>query len=164
MTMRFLKPACRLTTQIPGLKWSAQNLLPGFIISALLVMFMAGAGETYLRIRRPFITNNWPSIFDRRLGFIFKPGSTVKWTNHVDYWTINHANSLGFLDREPPESNNPAAGVCRIAILGDSFVEAAQVRLDEKVQIQLERLGDRNGQGPKYQTIEFGFSGSGQAN
>ncbi len=90
------------------------------------------------------------------------PGAEVKWTNRTDFWTATVANSLGFLDREPPQDK--PAGTCRVAFFGDSFVEAAQVPIADKLQVRFEALANERLHGVRIDTVAFGYSGTGQAN
>jgi hypothetical protein len=67
-------------------------------------------------------------------------------------------NSLGFHDVEPSE---PRLGAVHILILGDSYVEASSVKVNETVGRQLERY--LNTSGPlRYQVVSLGRSGWGQ--
>ena len=50
------------------------------------------------------------------------PDMEMRFTNNLDFWTTARTNSLGFLDREPPDPDLAAAS-CHIAVIGDSFVE-----------------------------------------
>ena len=59
-------------------------------------------------------------------------------TNGLDYWTISTTNALGFLDREPTGAF--AAAECHVAAIGDSFVEALEVPLEDKFQVRLEEM------------------------
>jgi hypothetical protein len=164
----FLSRALWVTAQrvgtAPGVRWSVENILPGAGIAVALLALAAMAGEFALRVKTPFLANNWPIKFDGSYGFNFVPGAKVELTNHLDFWAENIVNSLGFLDREPPSTEYPGTGVCRIAFFGDSMIEAAQVPLEQKVQIQLERFANESHGGKKFQTLAFGFSGTGQAN
>ena len=133
--------------------WLIVNVLPGILISfGLLAVLIAGA-ELYLRTTRPFFASHWPLRFDARYGWTFTPGGTVRLTNHLDFWTETKANSLGFLDREPVAAPN----ACRVAFIGDSFVEAAQVPIEQKMQVVFEKIATN------VATAAFGFSGTGQA-
>jgi hypothetical protein len=113
------------------------------------------------RLRAPFNRNRWPARFDARVGFLFDPDSEVDWTNHVDFWVSSRVNHLGFLDREPPVEKRPNS--CRVLILGDSFVEAAQVPLEQRLQSV---LGDRarTELGLDLDVVAMGYSGTGQVN
>jgi hypothetical protein len=55
-------------------------------------------------------------------------------TNNRDYWTRQRANSVGFLDREPvPPEARP--GTCHLIVIGDSFVEAHHVEIEQNVRV-----------------------------
>ena len=101
-------------------------------------------------------------ILDPVAGFLYKPGTEVKWTNHLEFWATARVNSLGFLDAEP-ELPKPA-GRLRILLVGDSFVEGAQVSLSEKLQTRLARELDATMGAGRADVVAFGHSGTGQAN
>ena len=105
--------------------------------AALLVA--VAAGEVYLRATWPFAYTERPTEFVPGVGTLLKPHAEVRTTNTLDFWTVERANSLGFLDREPPSPERAAAS-CHVAIVGDSFVEANQVPLSDKVQVRLEQM------------------------
>lgn len=146
---------------------SAKQQLAAAIASALvfgvsLGVLLAGA-EIYFRATRPFLQTAWPGRFDPKLGFVFEPGATVRHTNHVDFWAEARVNRLGFLDREPPPETRTAS-TCRVVILGDSFVEAAQVPIADKVQVVFEALMNRTPGRRRVEAMAFGYSGTGQSN
>ena len=117
--------------------------------------------EAWLRWRIPFI-EEWPIRFDPELGFVLQPNARVRWTNYLDLRVEQTSNSLGFLDREPvvPKPD----GMFRVLVIGDSFVEAPQVGLMEKMHVLLEtRLRDALGT-DKVDTVAFSRSGTGQSN
>ena len=102
--------------------------------AALLVA--VAAGEVYLRVAWPFARTERPAEFVPGVGLRLKPHAEVRKTNTRDFWVVEHANSLGFLDREPPSPERAAAS-CHVAIVGDSFVEASHVPVSDKVQVRL---------------------------
>ena len=67
------------------------------------------------------------------------PDMEMRFSNNLDFWTNARTNSLGFLDREPPDPALAAAS-CHIAAIGDSFVEAAQVGVEDKFHVRLENM------------------------
>ncbi len=144
------------------LTWLRVNVLPGLLISGIVMVALAIVGEISLRATRPFVKPQWVSRFDPMLGFIFEPGAVIRHTNHLDFWAEQKANSFGFLDREPPKTGDHET--CRIAFFGDSFVEAAQVPIDRKFHVQLERMWNRQRPKRLLETMAFGYSGTGQAN
>ncbi len=132
-----------------------------------LILFAAASvvfavGEMTLRLTWPFLT---PAPLRR--GFVpgvgrhLKPHSEVQWTNTFDYWTVSRTNSLGFVDREPPSAER-AASSCHVAIVGDSFVEALQVPVADKVQVRLERLAAAHLADWGVTTAAYGRGGTGQ--
>lgn len=118
--------------------------------------------EISFRATTPFITPYWPSQFVPDIGFLFTPNSTVKWTNGLDFWAETKTNEWGFLDYPPP-SGNKQVGACRVAIIGDSFVEAAQVANEQKMQTLIEKMAPTQ-LGIKIEAAGFGYSGTGQLN
>jgi hypothetical protein len=144
--------------------WILLNILPGVLTTLILLSSLLAAGEINLRSRLPFNQISWPTQFDQRYGWIFTPGATVNWTNHIDYWTSTKVNSIGFLDREPPAAG-AHPGVCRIAFIGDSFVEAAQVAIPDKFHVVFEQMANMQIQyGRRVQTFALGLSATGQSN
>jgi hypothetical protein len=139
------------------------NTIPGAAISAVLLILGIGGFEAYQRwIHHDFIETAWPTKLDPVAGSLFEPGADVRWTNYVDFWTKSRTNSLGFLDAEPALPKPP--GRFRVLLVGDSFVEAAQVPIEAKLQTLLAgRLVGRLGR-DRADVIAFGYSGTGQAN
>ena len=139
------------------------NVLPGIAVSVALLVLAFGGYEMYLRVgRHAFAESATPKILDPIAGFLYKPGAQIRWTNHLEFWTAEHANSLGFLDAEPVVPK--PAGRFRILLVGDSFVEAAQVSQHEKLQTRLaEEMHAMLGPG-RADVVAFGHSGTGQAN
>ncbi|HJS33485.1 MAG TPA: hypothetical protein VJ924_15940 [Alphaproteobacteria bacterium] len=137
-------------------------LAPGTFVTAVMLVAMFVMAEAYFYVTTPFTKTAWPSRFDPVAGFIFEPNATVRWTNHFDYWTAEKTNSLGFLDREPAIPKPP--GTFRILILGDSFVEAAQVPIRHKLQALLETTLRRRFPERRIDVVAMGYSGAGQSN
>ena len=108
----------------------------GLFIGIALALIALG-GEAYFRLTKPFMDQVYYAEFVPGVGLLLKPNTEVRTTNRLDFWTVSRSNRLGFLDREPPPG--PAAG-CPVAVIGDSFVEARQVPLDDKFHIRLEEM------------------------
>ena len=108
----------------------------GLLLTVGLAM-VAGVGEIWGRYTMPFLRPSVPTEFVPKVGLLLKPNAEIRWTNHLDFWTVSRTNSLGFLDREPltPEL---AAASCHITMIGDSFVEARQVPIADKFHVLLE--------------------------
>jgi hypothetical protein len=146
----------------PFERWILETAFPALAATAATLLVFLIAAESYFRATIPFATSHWPSRFDPEIGFALDPGAEVRLTNGVDFWTTTRANSVGLLDREPPGAKKP--GTCRILFVGDSFVEAAQVPVREKIQVVIEDLAKSTSPGLALEASAVGYSGTGQAN
>jgi len=90
------------------------------------------------------------------LGSVMIPGATLR-LRTPEFDTLTTVNSLGFPDAEHTPSK--PAGVLRIAFLGDSFVEAAQVNMQDRFDKLIERSFRE--QGLDVETLNFGVGGFG---
>jgi hypothetical protein len=133
--------------------------LAGIVGPTLLI---GALGEAYFRSTVPFAELKWPSRYVQGVGWLFEPNAVVRHSNFLDFWIEDTTNSLGFLDREPSPAD--AANSCRVAIVGDSFVEAAQVHNVDKVQSVLERRAKEGAAPLRISAAAYGFSGTGQLN
>ena len=124
---------------------------------------IAAAGEAWLRLTKPFMHRSYSRSFVPGVGALYEPGSEVRWTDRLEYWTISRANHWGFLDRPPPSPERAAAG-CHVTLIGDSFVEARQVPIADKVQVRLEDLARRRLPHLDVTTSAFGIGNTGQVN
>ncbi|WP_137939015.1 hypothetical protein [Chitinivorax sp. B] len=115
--------------------------------------------EIIFRYKEPVFEERWPSNFYQDIGFLFGPNDIVRHTNNIDFWVEERTNSLGFLDAEPPKYTE---GQCHISLIGDSFVEAAQVRVKDKTQRILERAAAVAHPEWSLTASAFGYSGTGQ--
>ena len=136
--------------------WNALLLAAGLSLIGL-------AGEAWLRSTMPFVADHAPMVFVPDVGMLRRPRTEIRWTNHLDYWTISHTNSLGFVDREPPSPERTAES-CHVAMLGDSFVEAKEVSIADKFHVRLEDMTARELPHLDVTTSAFGMGGTGQIN
>ena len=134
--------------------WNALLILAGLALIGI-------AGEAWFRLTTPFMDRQVKWEFVPGVGYMFAPGQEVRWTDGLDFWVIERANSLGFLDREPVSPERAAAG-CHISIIGDSFVEARQVTIADKFQMKLEQLAAQRLPELDITASAYGLSGSGQ--
>ena len=133
------------------------------LVLAIGLALIAGGGEIFWRLSVPFMATREPVRFVPAVGYLREPLAEIRWTNYRDYWTAARANSLGFIEREPVSPARAAAS-CHIALIGDSFVEAKQVPIADKVQVQLETRAAQALPGWDITTSAFGVGGTGQLN
>ena len=155
MTTRRTPPTFVRLARIAG--WNAVLILGGLALIAL-------AGEAWLRLTAPpFEGRSAPSRFVPGVGVLYEPHAEVRHTNGSDYWTIQRANSLGFLDREPPGPARAAAS-CHVAVFGDSYVDAREVPVTDKLHVRLEALAAAALPELDVTASAWGRQGTGQAN
>ena len=143
-----------------ALRLVSWNLL--FIGAAAILIF--AFAEAWFRLAHPYHDPDWrPSRFVPGVGLLHWPGQTKRLRDGLGVWVETRANSLGFLDREPPEPED-AAQSCHIAIIGDSFVEASQVPIADKFQVRLENLAAQALPHMNVTTSAFGIGGLGTVN
>ncbi len=106
---------------------------------------------------------SWPAFYtmDNQVGGALRPGANGWFTSEGKAWIS--INSHGQRDRE--RSYAKPAGTFRIAVLGDSFVEALQVPLEKTFCSVIERRLDRSNAvgGKPVEVLNFGNSGYGTA-
>ena len=178
MTQCAANPGHRMAKSVPttrNARREAHPSIPGRIRRALRLVgwnalfLVAGlaligvVGETYFRLRAPFLENDVPSAWFPTIGRIFPSNAEVRWTNRLEFWTESRTNSLGFLDREPIGLERAAAS-CHIAMIGDSYVEARQVPIADKFHVRLEELAAEELRHLDITTSAFGIFGTGQVN
>ena len=135
--------------------WNALLIFVGAALAAL-------AGEAWLRLTVPFMTSSEPPLeFVPNVGSLRSPNTEIRFTNRLDFWNASRTNSLGFLDREPP-SPERAAATCHVSIIGDSFVEAMEVPIEDKLHVRLEELAADRLPRLEITTSAFGIRATGQ--
>ena len=147
----------------PPRRWRAVvgwNIL--LLILGAALFFIGWSDWVQLRVV-PFTEVRLPTHFQPGVGDLNKPGAEVRWTNHAEFWVAQRANRWGFLDREPL-TREQAAQTCHIAFIGDSFVEAKEVRLADKFHVRLEELAARSLPQLNITTSAYGRRATGQIN
>jgi lysophospholipase L1-like esterase len=141
-----------------------ENVVPGTLIVIVLLLLLGGGGEIYMRSAGMFPKSRatWPSGFDPTMGWRFDPGGEVRWTNGLSYWTVSRANSLGFLDHEPRVPK--PKGTFRILLIGDSFVQGAEVPLEKRIPTIMAKELARALPDRPTDVVALGYSGTGQSN
>lgn len=141
-----------------ALRLAAGNLL---VIGVGLVL-LGLAGEAWLRLTTPFMSRSLPLRFVPGVGLLIAPHAEVRWTNRLDFWTITRTNRLGFPDRPLPPGR--AAAGCRVAVIGDSMIEAMELPIADKLHVRLEELATQRFPRLAVTTAAFGKGGTGQIN
>jgi len=100
---------------------------------------------------------------DREIGWRFTPGREYWFFGENDHAIAGRINSMGWRDHEREVRKPPHT--YRIAVIGDSYVEAFQVELDSTfVSIAERRLNASSAAAhPHYEVMNFGRSGMSQA-
>ena len=119
------------------------------------------AAEGWARSKAEFEDRHWKYWVHPQAGRLYVPGSEVRHTNLLDFRTISHANRWGFLDRPPGQVREPS---CRVAVVGDSFVDAKQVAVSDKLHVRLEELARERLPALRIAASAFGHAGTGQVN
>ncbi len=121
----------------------------GAVIAALLI------AEGGLRVSGFTYFN--PYVADREVGYSLRPNAEGWWQR--EGLTYIKINSHGFRDREHHIAKPP--GTYRIAVLGDSYVEAFQVPLEKAFWPVIERKLQDCPQSakPNVEVLSFGISG-----
>jgi hypothetical protein len=104
----------------------------------------------------PYAANPWLGC----VGWAGRPHQQVDWVTD-EYVTTEVINSAGLPDVEHSYAKPP--GVFRILIVGDSFVESWQVKVEDSFPRLLERLlnENRSPDGPRFEVIKVGYRGWG---
>lgn len=141
-------------------------LLGNFLIICVIGITVEIIGQTYAYFHPSYAVMGW--IPDKVLGWKLHPN--FKFINTGTYWyardfsTPIQTNSFGFRDLE--RDVKKPGGTTRIALLGDSFVEALQVPIEKTAGQILEKRLNHNLDGllvndNKYQVLNFGVSAYG---
>jgi len=140
-------------------------LLPFGLVVGSVMLVLAGVEIVCRLTLPPYCTSSWPSTHNPKVGFTFQPGAEVRWGGNKgvpqEFCITEQANSLGLLDRPVPMVRE--LGSPRIVLLGDSYLEAAQVKMGEKFHVLMEKTLAKD-LGRQVQTVALGYSGMGTAN
>jgi hypothetical protein len=130
------------------------------VLALAATVFSLLAIEGFLRLTNAFGARvSWAQA-DSRVTWRFAPGSEYWRHDENNHPITGRINSFGWRDRE--WERRPAPGIRRIAVLGDSFVEAMQVEKDSThLALAERRVRERTGQ--SVELMNFGRSGSTQS-
>jgi hypothetical protein len=127
------------------------------ILVALVIAVITGE----LSVRYIFSLSTVRYVYDQNIGTKLLPNQRARWTSRHDYNNLVRVNNEGFHDRDHNLEKSPR--VYRVVVLGDSFVEALQVPLENGFSALLEK--GLNGLIPNkaVEVINLGLSGRGPA-
>ena len=139
------RPSARSAAAKRGL----QRWLGRLLAVALGVLLPLVALEVALRLFGPFLPGNYDTgaylVRDEALGHFHVRGFDG-WIKAPEFTTHVAINDLGLRDRRTGYAKAP--GTYRIVLLGDSFVEAVQVRQSDGIAERLEAALNRDATGP----------------
>lgn len=141
-----------------AIKIIAVNVL---VLAGLLLVLEAGAQAV------AFLFPSYDVLFlqpDEKLGWKQVPGHKWRWAGHywyaADFVVDVETNAAGFRDMERRVEKAP--GTTRVAVLGDSFIEAVQVPLDGTATQRLDRrLNESGNPAEQWEVLNFGISNFG---
>jgi hypothetical protein len=137
-----------------------RSLMAGLLLAGFGVGLAVVVAEVGVRSLHLVPTRFWEP--DPVLGSRLIPGKEGWWTQEeLEFRVPVRINSAGWRDVE--HALVKPAGVYRIVILGDSFIEAMQVPLQDTVGRRLEQELNQLPGGVRYEVISLGVSGYGTA-
>lgn len=149
------EPSARVALR--GLAVNAGLVLTSVILT--LIVVEAGARLWFFGSLAPLRTDRYEAFRKPHpvLGWSLVPGLDV-WLRHLDFSVRYRTNGHGFHDRE--RSYEKPDGVYRIAVLGDSFMEAYVVPYEASFSARLAAELNRSGD-LEVETINLGVGGYG---
>lgn len=135
------------------------RLLAGAVLAGFGILLALGMLEIGVRALHLVPGRFWEP--DALLGSKLIPGQSGWWTQEEHEFVVPvRINAQGRRDLDRGEQKAP--GTYRIMLLGDSFVEAMQVPIEQTFARQLEGLFAQGG-GPAVEVVSMGVSGYGTA-
>lgn len=127
-----------------------------FALATCSLLIALGVVELALRTTHAFNARLAWTEPDPMIGFRMTPARAYWFFNENDHAIEGRVNGLGWRDRE--RTRTKPVGTRRVAVLGDSYVEALQVELDSTFVSVAERELNRRA-GARYEFMNFGRSG-----
>jgi hypothetical protein len=132
-------------------------MLKRFLLIVLPLFLVCSLLEIVFRTAHPFGARvSWTEP-DREIGWRFTPGREYWFFGENDHAITGHINSMGWRDRERTVRKRPRT--YRIAVLGDSYVEAFQVEQDSTFTAIAERRLNATRAHDDAEVMNFGRSG-----
>ena len=128
------------------------------------LVVVACVAEVYARSKAEFRHTERQVYHHPRAGRLFVPGSELRQTNMLDFWTVSRANRWGFLDRPPPSKAGTTRESCRVAVVGDSFVAASMLPVSAKLHVRFEEIARQRAPDLGVVASAYGHADTGQIN
>lgn len=130
------------------------NTVKTIVLSLIVFIVFLTALEIFFRVTHLFNARiSWTEP-DPLIGYKFTPGKTYWSLRENDHPITGRINSFGWRDEE--WSIEKPDNVYRIAIIGDSFVEAIEVEQDRTFMAVAEREFNQKSNGLKIEFLSFG--------
>src|SRR6476469_1689471 len=140
-----------------------QLLAARLLLVLLAILLPLASLEVAFRVAGPFIPGNYDTgsylTRDPRYGH-YHPASYSGWIKRDEYTVQVSTNAERQRGPSVPFERTP--GTFRILVLGDSFVEAAQVAERERFITRLQELLNASGGPTRYEVVDGGCGGWGQ--
>jgi hypothetical protein len=130
--------------------------MKSFVLALCSLALVFGAVEIFLRTTHAFNARVSWTERDALIGWRFTPGREYWYRQENDHPVTGRINAIGWRDYQ--RTREKPAGVRRVAVVGDSYVEAFQVELDSTFTAVAERIA-----GARHQFMNLGRSGMGGA-
>ncbi len=131
---------------------SKRKILLNLAVVIVFLVFISFFTEMYVRFFTP-VGIYTSSYYDDELGLVITPGSRIIY-NKLRH-TVSYANEDGFLDID--HSTHNEKGKLRVAFFGDSYVEAMQVKVEQKFyRVLPDKIKNK-----EIEYFGFGISGQG---
>jgi len=124
----------------------------------LLTLEVAARVEQWLKYGAPLLGSTLEYVIDADIGQVIAPDQRGRWVGR-DYDVAIHTNSAGFHDVE--HRLQKPHDVYRMAVLGDSFIEALQVPVEQGFAQQLQGALQGWLNEKRVEVINLGISGTG---
>jgi hypothetical protein len=133
-------------------------MMRNFLLAVCTLLVVVGLVEIALRATHAFNARVAWTEPDPEIGWRFTPGREYWFFAENDHAIQGRINAMGWRDHERTRAT---ARATRVAVLGDSYVEAFQVELDSTFAAIAERLARAHGL--EIEFMNFGRSGMGVA-
>ena len=132
-----------------------KKILSNFVLSGLSLLFTFSVLEIFIRKLLPQSKTNVINEVNAKVGWLH-PIDGLFWEASPGEFNVqSQSNSEGFFDEDHMEKKPPHT--FRILVLGDSYVEAAQVKRKESIAYLLEKVLNEPVSSIKFEVLNMGM-------